>query len=410
MDHRIVITGVGLTCSLGNNLQEFRRGLLEGRSGIQETEIEHLGKTPAGLCHFDHSKHSNEKKLRNGTRAGSIATYCAGEALGDASVTVSPSNRDKIGVYLGITEHGSVETSHETTPLVKNLSSIRGWSPYHMSRIISNAPAGEVCLSHALTGPHMTLGGACAAGNLGLIYGAQMLKLGEVDYAIAGGVSESAQSFINFASFKSLNALASHKNPTEASRPLDKNRNGIVVSEGGALFVLERLDNALKRKARIYGEIAGYSIKTDATSFTVANAERQAECMTEALKRAKIYSSEVDLINLHATGTPAGDITEYQSVTKVFGTNYKAHVNATKGHIGHCMGAAGSLEIAANILSIKDQMIHHCLNMEDLDPNCPYANLVTKEARKVDKIDYLLSNSFGMLGINTTVVLKKQNI
>src|SRR5678816_1239058 len=153
------------------------------------------------------------------------------------------------------------------------------WSHHHNPRTVANNPAGEVALNMGITGPHYTIGAACAAGNAGLIQGAQMLRLGDCDLALAGGVSESIHTFGIFASFKSQGALATHQDPTKASRPFDVKRNGIVVAEGGCVYVLERLDDALARKAKIYGELAGYAINTDATDFVLPNPERQAECM-----------------------------------------------------------------------------------------------------------------------------------
>src|SRR6185503_19184602 len=165
------------------------------------------------------------------------------------------------------------------------------WSHHHNPRTVANNPAGEVTLNLGITGPHYTLGAACAAGNIGFIHGLQMLSLGEVDLAFAGGVSESIHTFGIFASFKSQGALASHADPTKASRPFDRDRNGIVVSEGGCIYTLERLEDAQARGAKIYGEIVGYHINSDASDFVLPHPERQAQCMAAALKRANLKPS-----------------------------------------------------------------------------------------------------------------------
>src|SRR5690606_16137212 len=184
------------------------------------------------------------------------------------------------------------------------------WTHHHNPRTVANNPAGEVTIALGITGPHLCLGAACAAGNAGLIQGVQMLRLREVDLAIAGGVSESIHTFGIFASFAAQGALARHEDPAKACRPFDSARNGIVVSEGGGLVTLERLSDAKGRGARIYGEIVGYAINSDATDFVLPNRTRQAECIRLALDRAGISADEIDIVSSHATATEQGDIEE----------------------------------------------------------------------------------------------------
>ncbi|MDR9459889.1 MAG: beta-ketoacyl-[acyl-carrier-protein] synthase family protein, partial [Dehalococcoidia bacterium] len=250
-------------------------------------------------------------------------------------------------------------------------------------------------------------GAACAAGNIGLIQGLQMLLLGEVDLALAGGVSETPGTFGVFAAFKNEGALASHPDPQKASRPFDRDRNGIVVSEGGCICVLERLSDALARGARIYGEIVGYAINSDAYDFILPNAERQVECINLALKKAGISASDIDIISTHATATPEGDKAECQAIKRVLGNNSNSYINNTKSFIGHTMGASGALELVGNLPSFEDHIVHHTINIDNLDPECALKNLVINEPKKVDKVDYILNNSFGMLGINSVVIVKR---
>ena len=225
--------------------------------------------------------------------------------------------------------------------------------------------------------------------------------------ALAGGISESSQTFGIFAAFAAQGALAHHEDPTKASRPLDKNRNGIAISEGGCIYVLERLSDAKKRGAKIYAEIVGYAINSDATDFVNPNGERQIQCMHKAIKRAGITVSDIDIVNMHATGTGTGDVNESQAVRKAFEESSKTYVNFTKGHIGHCMGAAGSLELAGNIPSLEDGVVHPGMNCVDLDPECAIKNLVVNEPKNVGNVNYILNNSFGMLGINSALIVKK---
>ena len=406
MQSRIVITGVGLTSPLGNGLGELRKGLLEQRSGIVHEEIRHMGVVPKGKCLFDEELYQKKKMRRRGTRAGSIAIYCANEALKDGSLHLGNYDLGRVGIYLGITEHGNVETENEIHDLYQNNLDTSLWSHHHNPRTVANSPAGEVSLNMGITGPAYTIGAACAAGNVGLIHALQMLQLGEVDLAFAGGISESIHTFGIFAAFASQGALGSHADPTKASRPMDKNRNGIVVSEGGAIYTLERLEDALKRGAKIYAEIAGYHVNSDATDFVLPNPERQKECMQKALQKAKLTPSQVDIVNLHATGTAAGDINECQAARDLFDDCPGTFINCTKGFIGHAMGAAGALELAGNLPSFEDHKIHSCKIIEDLDPECQLKNLVNGEPIEKE-VNVILNNSFGMLGINSSLVLKR---
>lgn len=404
---RIVVTGVGLTAPNGNNLAEFRKSLLAGKSGIQKLNIRYMGEVLAGICHFDPLKYEKKKDLRRGTRAGSIAIYCAQEAIADAKLDVSCLDKSRIGVYLGITEHGTVETENEVYEIKQFDYDVKYWSHHHNPRVVANNPAGEVTLNLGITGPHYTLGAACAGGNIGLIQGLQMLLLNEVDLALAGGVSESTGSFGIFAGFKSEGALASHPDPEKACRPFDRDRNGVVVSEGGCIFVLERLSAALKRGAKIYGEIVGYAINSDASDFIFPDKERQIQCMKLALNKAGISPEDVDIINTHGTGTVEGDQVECQAIGTVFGKHPHAHMNNTKSFIGHAMGAAGALELAGNLPSFEDYVVHPTINLDHLDPECQLNNLVINEPKRIDKVDYIFNNSFGMLGINSIVIVKR---
>jgi 3-oxoacyl-[acyl-carrier-protein] synthase II len=343
-----------------------------------------------------------------GTRAGSISIYCAREAMANSGIDFAAFPKDRIGVYLGTTEHGNVETENEIYAISKFSYDTKYWSHYHNPRTVSNNPAGEISLNLGITGPAYTIGAACAAGNMGLIHATQMLRLGEVDLALCGGVSESIHTFGIYAGFKSQNALASHPDPLKASRPFDRDRNGIVISEGGALYTLERLDDALARGAKIYGEIGGYCVNSDASDYVLPNPGRQAECVRKALKSAGMTPQDIHIVNTHATATPLGDIQECEAIRAVFGADCpETYINNTKGYIGHCMGAAGALELAGNLPSFDDLVVHPTINVDNLDPHCALPGLVLNHPKKVGKVDNILNNSFGMLGINSTLIVKR---
>ena len=404
---RIVITGIGLTAPNGNDWTEFRTALLDGKSGVTDYEIRYVGATLAGICKFDGKRYQSRKDARRGTRAGSVGIYATNQAIEHAGHDWESFDKSRVGVYLGVTEHGNVETENEVYELKGYDYDTSFWSHHHNPRTVANNPAGEVALNLGITGPHYTIGAACAAGNAGLIQGAQMLRLGECDLALAGGVSESIHTFGIFASFKSQGALATHKDPTRASRPFDIERNGIVVAEGGCVFVLERLDDAKRRGAIILGELVGYAMNTDATDFVLPNPDRQAECIQLALRRAGLKPEQIDIVSTHATGTSSGDTQECIALRKAFGESGRTHFNNTKSFIGHAMGAAGALELAGNLAAFRDGVCHATINVDELDPECELPGLVINQPRDIDSPRYVLNNSFGMLGINSVVIVAR---
>lgn len=404
---RIVITGIGLTSPNGNDWHSFRQALLENRSGVRDYEVRYFGRTLAGVCDFDSLRYQTKKDLRRGTRAGSIGIYAANEAIRHGGLDWQNIDRSRVGIYVGVTEHGNVETENEIYQIKGFDYDTSVWSHHHNPRTVANNPAGEIALNLGVTGPHYTIGAACAAGNAGIIQGAQMLRLDECDIALAGGTSESIHTFGIFASFNSQNALASHADPTRASRPFDRDRNGIVVAEGSCIYVLERLSDAKRRGAEIYGELAGYAINTDATDFVLPNPERQAQCVQLALRRAGLEPEDIDIVSTHATGTSSGDSQECIALRSVFGQCKSVWVNNTKSFIGHAMGAAGALELAGNLPAFRDGVVHPTINVDNLDPECDLPGLVTAEAREVPGVDYILNNSFGMLGINSVVIIRR---
>ena len=405
--NRIVITGIGLTSPIGDNLADFRANLLIGKSGVSRFETRYMPPVLAGVCSFDTLKYQKRKEVRRGTRAGSVAIYCANEAVNNSGLDWENIDRSRVGVYIGITEHGNVETENEIYEITQFGYDTSVWSHHHNPRTVANSPAGEVTLSLGITGPHLTVGAACAAGNAGFIQGVQMLRLGEVDQAIAGGVSESIHTFGIFASFKSQNALAEHEDPSKACRPFDTERTGIVVAEGGGLCTLERLPDALARGAKIYGEIVGYAMNSDATDFVLPDRNRQAECIRLALKRAGMTPADIDLVSSHATATEQGDIEESTAIHEVFKDSPKTVVNNTKSFIGHAMGAAGALELLGNLPAFDDGIAHATINLDSPDPRIPLTNIVANQPRHLGSVSCILNNSFGMLGINSTVIVKK---
>ncbi|PIE57811.1 MAG: beta-ketoacyl synthase [Desulfobulbus propionicus] len=404
---RIVITGVGLVAPGASSLKEFRSNVLEGKSGIGTLDLRYMGPHPAGLCSFDETRYRKKRENKRGTRAGCMAVYCANEALTDARIDFTEYDKSRTGVYTGLTEHGTVETENEVYNIGQFDNNVQYWTHHHNPRTVLNNPAGEITMNLGITGPHYSIGAACAAGNASLIQGVQMLLLDEVDLALCGGFSECTGSFGIFASFKAQGALAEHEDPTQASRPFDKGRNGIVISDGGCIFTLERLDKALKRQATIYCEIAGYAMNSDARDFVLPYGPRQKACMEMALKKAGMSPEHITVVNTHATGTPQGDGEECWAVGELFNDCPTTWINNTKSTIGHAMGAAGVLELACNLPTFTDHMVHPTINIDELDPACNLRGLVIDEPRTVPEVHAILNNSFGMLGINSVVIVKR---
>lgn len=404
---RIVITGVGLAAPNASNLPEFRKKLLAGQSEITTVDLRYMGTAPAGLCSFEETRYRKKKENKRGTRAGCIGVYCANEALADANIDFKEYDKSRTGVYIGLTEHGTVETENEVYNISQYNYNVDYWTHHHNPRTVLNNPAGEITMNLGITGPHYSVGAACAAGNAALIQGTQMLRLGEVDFALCGGISECVDSFGIFASFRAQGALAEHPDPTKASRPFDSARNGIVISEGGCIFTLERLDKALARGTKIYGEIVGYAMNSDARDFVLPYGKRQAECMRLALQRAGLQPQDITIINTHATGTKQGDIEECKAVREVFSDCQNTWINNTKSNIGHAMGAAGVLELAGNLSSFTDNQVHPTINLDNVDEECNLQGLVANEPKHLDKVDTILNNSFGMVGINSAVIVAR---
>ncbi len=403
---RIVITGVGLAAPGASNLKDFRANLLAGTSGVTAIDLRYMGVHPAGICQFAETRYRKKRENSRGTRAGCLGVYCANEALLDAGIDFSGYERAATGIYIGLTEHGTVETENEVYNIGQYGHDVNYWTHHHNPRTVLNNPAGEISMNLGITGPHYSIGAACAAGNAALIQGVQMLRLGEVDLALCGGISECVGSFGIFASFRAQGALAEHSDPTRASRPFDLQRNGIVISEGGCVFTLERLDRALERGATIYGEITGYAMNSDAKDFVLPHGPRQRECMELALRRADLRPEDITIVNTHATGTKQGDVEECAALRDTFAGCANTWINNTKSSIGHAMGAAGVLELAGNLPSFTDNQIHPTITLDEPDPECELPGLVANQPRQVERVDAILNNSFGLLGFNSVVIVE----
>ena len=368
-NQRIVITGVGLDRAerqFAAGIPRKPAGRPQRRGSLRYSLFRaHDGR---GL-QFRRTAHQKRKDIRRGTRAAGIGIYYAHEAIADAGLDWPNVEKSRVGIYVGVTEHGNVETENEMF-LIKGYDyDTQYWSHHHNPRTVANNPAGEISLNLGITGPHYTLGAACAAGNAGLIQGVQMLRLGDCDLALSGGVSESIRTFGIFASFNSQGALAKHEDPTKASRPFDLDRNGIVVAEGGCMYVLERISDAQARGANLRRN-RGLCDEQRRDRFCPARPRAPGRVHPAGVAAGRDAPDDVDIVSTHATGTTSGDIQECKALRQVLDGKRPHRVQQHEKLHRPRDGGGRRLELAGNLPAFDDGVCHPTINLDHLDPEC----------------------------------------
>lgn len=407
---RVVITGLGIISPVGTGLDKFWSSLTAGVSGIGPVtrfDPAHFSTKIAGeVKDFEPARYIDKKEARRMDRFTQFAVAATGMAVKDASLDFEAEDRDRIGVILG-SGVGGIETLEEQAKVLAEKGPGRV-SPIFVPMMIANMGAGQVAIRYCLRGPNTTAVSACASSSNAIGDAFKMLQYGRADVMITGG-AEAAITPLAMAGFIQMKAMSSrNEEPEKASRPFDLDRDGFVIGEGAAVLILETLEHAQKRGARIYAEVVGYGSTCDAYHMTAPDPEGHgaANSMKEALGDAGIEPSEVDYINAHATATPLGDKAETLAIKKIFGQHaYKLAVSSTKSMTGHLLGASGGLEAMVSILAIVNGIIPPTINYEQPDPDCDL-DIVPNIARKA-KVDVALSNSFGFGGHNATLVFKK---
>ena len=409
---RVVITGLGAISPLGLTVADLWAGLVAGRSGIGLITQFDPGDMPTKIAGevkgFDPTKWINFKEARRMGRATQMAVVAACEALIDAGFdTVLPEDvQEEAGVYIG-TAYGPFDKADEEMQAFAQ-KGWRGVSPFALSSALTSMPAFHVSLMAQAKGPIGTPINACAAGTQGIVEASEYIRRGHAQVMICGGVEGSIHRY-GIAGFSAMRALSTRNDePERASRPFDQGRDGFILSEGAGLVVLESLDHARARGARIYAEVLGGASSADA--YHVAAPDPQGagavRAMKRALRDASVDISEVDYINAHGTSTPLNDATETLAIKTVFGEQaYNVPISSTKSMIGHSMGAAGGLEAIACVKTIETGMIHPTVNYETPDPACDL-DYVPNTARHAE-VNIVLSNSFGLGGNNACLVLAK---
>ncbi|MFX4261721.1 beta-ketoacyl-ACP synthase II [Pelotomaculum propionicicum] len=407
---RVVITGLGIISPVGTGLDKFWSSLTAGVSGIGPVtrfDPAHFSTKIAGeVKDFEPTRYIDKKEARRMDRFTQFAVAATAMALEDASLNFDDEDRDRIGVILG-SGVGGIETMEEQARVLAEKGPGR-ISPIFVPMMIANMGAGQVAIRYCLRGPNTTAVSACASSSNAIGDAFKMLQYGRADVMITGG-AEAAITPLAMAGFIQMKAMSSrNEEPEKASRPFDLDRDGFVIGEGAAILILETLEHAQKRGARIYAEVVGYGSTCDAYHMTAPDPEGHgaANSMKEALGDAGIEPSKVDYINAHATATPLGDKAETLAIKHVFGAHAaKVAISSTKSMTGHLLGASGGLEAMVCVLAIHEGVIPPTINYEQPDPDCDL-DYVPNTARKVG-VDVALSNSFGFGGHNATLVFKK---
>jgi 3-oxoacyl-[acyl-carrier-protein] synthase II len=408
---RIVVTGIGVVSPIGNTLDAFWESLAKGRSGIGYNDLvpnyrDYPCQTAGLVRDFDPRRFMDAKEARRMSRTAHFAVAAGRMAIEDSGLKVSSSNADEIGVVLGCGSTALPETEQTLRlMLAKGGSKV---SPFYITSALPNMPACQLSIQLGLRGYNSTISTACAASAQAIGEAAEVLLRGDAEVVLAGG-AEAPISELTLASFCALRALSTHnEDPSRASRPFDATRDGFVPAEGASVLVLETLAHAKARGARIYAELLGYGVSSDAYHVTAPDpvGDGAARAIMRALRRARVAPQQIDYINAHATSTPAGDISETSAIKSVFG-EYASTVaiSSTKSMTGHLTGAAGALEAAATILALKHGLIPPTINYEQPDPQCDL-DYVPNIARKAE-LQIALSNSFGFGGQNAALVFRK---
>ncbi|WP_109487092.1 beta-ketoacyl-ACP synthase II [Occallatibacter savannae] len=414
MNRRVVITGLGLVCGVGNTAQEVWEKLVAGASGMGPiTGFDTTGfpvTFAAEVKNFDPLNFVDKKEARKMARFIHFAFAAAQEALEQSGLKITEENGDRVGVFIGSGIGGFEIIEREHATLLKD--GPRRISPFFIPATIINMAAGQLSIRYGARGPISATATACATSANSIGDSVRMIMHGDADAMIAGG-SEAAVTQLSVGGFASMRALSTRNDePTKASRPFDKDRDGFVIGEGAGILILEELEFAKRRGAKILAEVIGYGMSADAYHMTGiapegAGAQRS---MRAALNDAGIKPEDVGYINAHATSTPAGDGNESRAIEIVFGehaTSHKLKISGTKSMTGHLLGGAGGLEAGITVLSLINQVLPPTINLDNVDPECKLDYVPNNAINH--NFDVALSNSFGFGGINATLIMRRWN-
>lgn len=407
---RVVITGLGAVTPIGNTVEEYWNGLIEGKSGggmiTRFDASEFPTRFACEVKDFNAENYLEKKEAKRMDLFTQYAVYTSSMALESSGIDMDSVDLERFGVVYG-SGIGGMDTFEAQHKAFIN-GGVRRVSPFFVPMMISDIAAGQISIKHGLKGPNYATTSACATSSHAIADAMMLIQRGSADLMVCGG-SESAITPMSIAGFSAARAISQwNDRPAEASRPFDKQRNGFVMGEGSGTLILEDYEHAKKRGAKIYGEIVGLGLSGDAFHITAPAEEGEGaqRAMRDALRDAEIKPTDIDYINAHGTSTELNDKNETMAIKKVFGDHaYELTVSSTKSMTGHLLGAAGAVEAIAAILAIENSLIPPTINYEEPDPDCDLNYTPNKPAEK--EIKYALSNVFGFGGHNATLIFKK---
>jgi len=409
LKHRVVVTGMGAVTALGHDLETFWGNLTQGKSGVSKIESFDVSEYPtqiaASVKDFNPEDYMDRKEARKMDRFVQFAVAAATTALKDSGLNIAEqTDPERVGVMIGsgIGGLGTWEDQHNIL-LQKGPKRV---SPFFIPMMIANMASGHVSILFGAKGPNSTAVTACATGTHSIGDSYKLIQRGDADVMICGGAEATIRP-TGLAGFCSMRAMSTRNDePEKASRPFDAERDGFVMGEGSGILILESLEHAQKRGAKIYAEVIGYGLSGDAHHMTEPDPNGPERCMKMAIRDAGIDASEVDYINAHGTSTPVGDRSETIAIKRALGDHAsKVAVSSTKSMTGHLLGAAGGVEAVICGLTLKNGVIPPTINLEHPDPECDL-DYVPNVARQAD-VKVAMSNSFGFGGHNATIILKK---
>jgi 3-oxoacyl-[acyl-carrier-protein] synthase II len=407
---RVVVTGLGAITPLGNTLTDYWEGLLSGRNGIAPITLfdasQHECRFAGEVKGFDPLTYLDRKEAKRMDRFSQFAVSASKQALADAQLTITDLNAEQVGVLIG-TGIGGLKVLEEQQEIYLTKGPDR-CSPFMIPMMIANMAAGLTAIHTGAKGPNSCSVTACAAGSNAIGDAFRLIQRGYAQAMICGG-TEAAVTPLSFAGFCACKALSTRNDdPTHASRPFDRDRDGFVMGEGCGILILEELEHALSRGARIYAEIVGYGMTCDAYHITspVPGGEGAARAISLALKDAALMPEQVSYINAHGTSTPANDSTETAAIKKALGASaYQVAISSTKSMTGHLLGGSGGIEAVAAVMAVANDQAPPTINLQNPDPNCDL-DYIPNQSRAMT-VEVALSNSFGFGGHNVTLAFKK---
>ncbi len=412
---RVVITGMGALTPIGNSLEEYWNNLIEGVSGaapITHFDAEKF-KTQFAceVKNFDVKEHLDRKEARKLDLFSQYAMVSAAEAMKDSGIDTEKIDLDRAGVVWG-SGIGGITTFQEECFNFKDGDGTPRFNPFFIPKMIVDIASGHLSIKYGFRGPNYVTVSACASSNNAIIDAAMHIQLGKADVMITGG-SEASVNIAGMGGFNALKALSTRNDsPQTASRPFDANRDGFVLGEGAGCIILEELEHAKARGAKIYAEVAGGGLSADAHHITAPHPEGTGakKAMEFALDDAELNIEDIDYINVHGTSTPLGDVAELKAIKSVFGEQaYNLNISSTKSMTGHLLGAAGAIEAIATTMAVVNDIVPPTINFETEDENIDYKlNLTLNKAEK-RTVNAAVSNTFGFGGHNTSVIIKKYN-